>query len=496
MNHPLLYEINTRCWLAELSQKLGRTISLANVPESEFAAWEKSGFTHVWLMGVWTTGPKSRAESLKHSAMLAEFDQILPGWKQEDVPGSPYSIADYHVPKKLGDETGLQTFRKQLHARGMKLILDFVPNHLGLDHPWLSEHPEYFVHSETERAETFCQKTSVGVRWIACGKDPYFPAWTDVAQLEYRNPATCAAMTALLQSVATRCDGVRCDMAMLLLNEIFPKTWMHFPANVQMPSSEFWSDAIQAVKRAAPEFLFLAEAYWGLEGKLQSLGFDYTYDKRLYDVLIEKHPADASGHLTGCPSEYVAHSAHFLENHDEPRVAPKLAFAEHRAAVLTILGLPGMRFLQHGQFTGSRIRPPVQLGRSPVEPVNKDIAALYEKSLAALRDSAVGRGEGKILRPQEAWPGNPTAQNFVLVQWQTKPDEFDLVVVNLASHQGQCYAPLNPAKLADFRWQMNDRLSEEKHEREGKDLQERGLYLDLPAHGAQLFHFQPIRERR
>lgn len=492
MNSPLLYEINTRCWLTELSKKHGKKMTLESVPEAEFSAWKKLGFTHIWLMGVWTTGPKSRAESLQHPELLAQFDQILPGWTKDDVPGSPYSITDYSVPKNLGGENGLKKFRKRLHACEMKLILDFVPNHLGLDHLWLSEHPEFFVHSKTEKPETFRQETVRGIRWIACGKDPYFPAWTDVAQLEYRNPATRVEMTELLQSVTARCDGVRCDMSMLLLNEIFPKTWAHFPTTAQMPSSEFWSGAIQAVKHAAPEFLFLAEAYWGLEGKLQSLGFDYTYDKRLYDFLIEKHPADASCHLNDCPPEYVARSAHFLENHDEPRVASKLAFEEHRAAALAILGLPGMRFLQHGQLTGSLIRPPVQLGRTPTEPVNKDIEQLYEKLLVALRESSVGRGEGKILHPREAWPENPTAGNFVLVQWQTKQNEFNLVVVNLAPHQGQCYAPLSIQKLSDFRWKMTDRLGEERHEHEGKDLQERGLYLDLPAHGAQLFHFCPI----
>jgi hypothetical protein len=492
MNHPLLYEINTRCWLAELSEKRGKKVSLANVPENEFENWENLGFTHIWLMGIWTTGGKSRAESLKHPTLLAQFDEVLPGWTKDDVAGSPYSIAEYRVPKKLGGENGLEKFRETLHAHGMKLILDFVPNHMGLDHPWLSEHPEYFVHSETERPETFRQETSAGVLWIACGKDPYFPAWTDVAQLEYRNPATRIAMIAELQSVAARCDGVRCDMSMLLLNEIFPRTWEHFPSSYQASASEFWTDAIQAVKQNAPEFLFLAEAYWGLEGKLQSLGFDFTYDKRLYDLLVERHWIDAARHITDSSAEYIARSAHFLENHDEPRVAPKLLLAEHRVAALTILGLPGMRFLQDGQLSGSRIRPPVQLGRCPTEPAVKEITELYKKLLGAALESAVGRGQGKVLRPNEAWSENPSHQNFVLVQWQMSPKEFDLAVVNLAPHLSQCYAPLNAERLADFRWRMSDRLSEETHEREGKDLQERGLYLELPAHGAQIFHFTPI----
>jgi len=120
----------------------------------------------------------------------------------------------------------------------------------------LTEHPEYFVLSETEKAGNFSPRDFRGRSLDCVWQDPYFPAWTDVAQLEYRNLATRTAMTELLQSVAARCDGVRCDMSMLLLNEIFPKTWAHFPVNYQMHASEFWSDAIQAVKRDVPEFLF------------------------------------------------------------------------------------------------------------------------------------------------------------------------------------------------------------------------------------------------
>src|SRR5262249_55782086 len=161
--------------------------------------------------------------------------------------------------------------------KGFKLILDFVPNHLGLDHPWLKEQPDVFVQSPSEAPGTFRQETKSGVRWLANGKDPYFPPWTDTVQIDYRRGAARAAMTGLLQSVADRCDGVRCDMAMLLLNDIFPKTWAHMPVSIPPPATEFWADAITAVKKAHPGFLFLAEAYWNLEGRLQSQGFDYTY---------------------------------------------------------------------------------------------------------------------------------------------------------------------------------------------------------------------------
>src|SRR6185369_9606482 len=109
--------------------------------------------------------------------------------------------------------------------------------------------------------------------------------------------------------------------------------------------TEFWADAIAAVRRRLPEFIFLAEVYWGLEERLQSLGFDYTYDKTLYDRLISWQPGGVQKHLLGLKLAQISAGAHFLENHDEPRVAAKLEFPAHRAAALTILSLPGMRFV-------------------------------------------------------------------------------------------------------------------------------------------------------
>src|SRR5439155_7454980 len=170
--HPLLYEINTRCWLRELSDQAGEPITLANIPDFQFAAWQKLGFTHLWLMGVWATGPRARAEALNHPGLRAACDQILPGWTEADITGSPYAVADYQVPDTLGGEAGLATFRQKLHAHGIKLVLDFIPNHLGLDHPWLSERPHLFVQSPSQLPEIFPQETIVGLRWLAHGKDP------------------------------------------------------------------------------------------------------------------------------------------------------------------------------------------------------------------------------------------------------------------------------------------------------------------------------------
>jgi hypothetical protein len=297
----------------------------------------------------------------------------------------------------------------------------------------------------------------------------------------------------LLQSIADRCDGVRCDMAMLVLNDVFAKTWESFPiANHQSPAAEFWATAIPVVKETHPGFLFLAEGYWGLEARLQALGFDYIYDKPLYDGLISRDAVGVQNHLLGKTAEAVAASAHFLENHDESRIATILTPAEQRAAALLILGLPGMRFLYEGQLSGARLKIPVQLARRAEEAKQAEIANIYEQLLTVLPGAAVGEGKGQLCKPRAAWPGNPTAQNFVIVRWQKLAPQFDLMAVNLAPHRSQCYAPLGVDHLASHNWSMKDLLGEESYKRSGDDLQNQGLYLDLPAHGAQLFHFEPI----
>ena len=486
----MLYEINTRCWLRELSQSAGKAITLDTVPEAEFARWRRLGFSYVWLMGVWTSGPKSREQALS-PPMRAAYAEVLPDWQETDVAASPYAIADYHVPAALGGETGLRAFRGQLHEYGLKLVLDFVPNHVGLDHPWVRERPELLVQSATAEAGTFAQQTNGRKIWLAHGKDPYSGAWTDTVQLDYRVQATHLAMTSLLESVAARCDGVRCDMAMLVLSDVIARTWQRFPAIGPPANSEFWSEAIRAVKRTNPRFLFLAEAYWGVEPRLQELGFDYTYDKDLYDRLAGRRWSEVGGHLLSHPPEFVAHSAHFLENHDEPRIAHFLSTAEHRAAALVLLGLPGLRFLHEGQLSGARLRSPVQLIRRPREPEQPEVRRIYEEFLALLPATAVGQGRFRLCRPRAAWEGNPTADNFVIVYWESQPPEFDLVAVNLAPHPSQCYVALPALPGAVSQWSMKNRIGPGDYLRSTDELQKRGLYLDVPPHGAQLFQFRP-----
>ena len=197
-------------------------------------------------------------------------------------------------------------------------MLDFVPNHMALDHPWVESHPEYFVAgTDVDRArepQNYVRVTrKKGNLILAYGRDPYFSGWPDTLQLDYSNPDTQEAMTRELLKIAGRCDGVRCDMAMLILPEVFERTWGR-------RSQPFWPQATARVREKVPGFLFMAEVYWDLEWTLQQQGFDYTYDKRLYDRLREGHARPVREHLHAA-LDYQVKLARFLENHDEPRAA-------------------------------------------------------------------------------------------------------------------------------------------------------------------------------
>jgi hypothetical protein len=488
MDHPILYEINTRQWLADLSSRAGREITLADVDDEELVRLQQRGVTHVWMMGVWPTGPKSRKEAVTLEVLRRAYDDALPGWNDDDVLGSPYAVGAYRVWPLIGGDAGLEVFRKKLALRGMKLILDFVPNHMGLDHPWLTSKPHLFV----GRSEPFADSFVIGDRHIAHGKDPYFAGWTDTAQIDYRRRETRAAMIEELRAVASRCDGVRCDMAMLLLSDVFARTWQHVPLEpgADVAAGEFWADAVQAIKRDRKDFLFLAEAYWDLEHRLCELGFDYAYDKKLYDFVAHDKPWDMAPHLYGLGAQN-ARRAHFLENHDEPRIAAHVDPSLHRAAALLVLTLPGMRFLHDGQLEGRKTFARIQLARRTPEQVDEQVKAIYDELLPAVAESAVGRGIPTMIHAKRAWDDNASAQCFIIVQWQHpgRDDRFDLAVINLAPHRAQCKAQLTAHGLAGGQWTLTDRLGPERWLRDGDDLATSGLFLDVPARAAQLFAF-------
>jgi hypothetical protein len=367
-----------------------------------------------------------------------------------------------------------------------------VPNHAGLDHPWLIEHPERFMPGRVGSKESFPQDGPGDTRWIAHAKDPWFPAWIDTAQVDVRLAETRAALIGELRAVARRCDGVRCDMSMLLLNDVFARTWSGHPRAEATVPGEFWAEAIAACRR--PGFLFLAEAYWDMEERLQALGFDYTYDKRVTDFVVEENGAGLQRHLVGKSRDFLQRSVHFIENHDEPRVAGRLGLAAHRAASLLILGLPGMHLLHDGQLAGAKVRASVHLQRRLAEPTEPFVSAWYQELLEALPRSRVGRGEGRILQPSKIHDDSIWEQ-AVVVRWHGDDASgcFDLLVVNITPAAGRCRIDFPPGAGEIPAWTMRSRLQSSKERQfvRAECRPREGILLDIPPYGTEWLEIRP-----
>jgi hypothetical protein len=486
--HPALYQINTRVWLHELGGAIGRAATLHDVPDSALKDIAEMGFDWVWLLGVWQTGEAGRTVSLQQVEWQEEYREVLPDVVPADVCGSPFAIREYVVHRDFGGAPALARFRERLAAHGVRLMLDFVPNHTALDHPWVQQRPEFYIHGSDQdlarEPHNYRRvETRGGPRVLAHGRDPYFPGWPDTLQLNYRHPGLRRAMVDVLHTIAGRCDGVRCDMAMLLLPDVIARTWGERarPADGAAPLGEaFWPEAIAQVRARQPKFQFLAEAYWDLEWTLQQQGFDYTYDKRLYDRLRAQDGAAVRGHLLADPA-YQRRSARFLENHDEPRAAAVFPPAVHRAAAVLTLLLPGLRFVHEGQEAGRRRRASNHLRRRAAEPVDRELQAFYARLFACMRRPEVRDGGWTLLEPQPAWAGNSTWEHFVAFAWEGQGRRL-LVAANYGPTQGQCYVRLPFPDLGRRKALLSDLMdSSVAYERDGGDLAGQGLYLDVPA---------------
>jgi hypothetical protein len=492
--HPILYEIDTRSWLARLSRDRGRRIRLGDVPQEALEAILSTGADLVWLMGAWRTGPAGRTLSRGLPWLESEARAILPDFAREDVVGSPYAVADYEVSPALGGEDGLAAFRRRLALAGVGLVLDFVPNHTATDHPWVRRHPDRYVQVDDATADAdpdgwFAVRAAGHTVRIAHGRDPSYPAWRDTAQLDYRVPETRAAMADVLRQVATRCDGVRCDMAMLVLDDVFCATWHDrsaAPPAHDAPGGDFWWNAIRGVRDRYPDFLMIAEAYWDTEYRLQQLGFDYTYDKTLLDRLRWSPGEAVAGHLRA-DAEYQRRSVRFLENHDEPRAAMSFTPGRQRSAALVAATVPGMFLVHDGQLDGARTRTPVELGRRPDEPPDPAAREFYDRLLAAIGGAAFRTGVALRLEPRPTWDGDGTHAAFTAWLWAGPRRSYRLAVANLGPTTGRCFVPLALPELAGRSITLEDQLSDIRYVRDGSELVDRGLYLELPPDGHHLF---------
>jgi Alpha amylase, catalytic domain len=474
-DRPVIYEINTAVWLNALGRAGGRPVTLADVADADWDSVTPAGVDAVWLMGVWERSPAGLALALANTELQASFAEALPDLRREDVIGSPYCVRRYVVDAAFGGPEALAAARAALAARGTRLILDYVPNHVAPDHPWLTSRPQVFVRGDEDDLRTDpAGWIEVGGNVLAHGRDPYFPPWPDVVQLDAFSPAMRAATAETLADIASQCDGIRCDMAMLMTNQVFAKTWAGRTG--PEPAAEFWPAVLGYLRARYPAAVLIAEAYWDMEWVLQQQGFNFCYDKRLYDRILDGDAPAVRDHLRA-DLGYQSRLLRFLENHDEPRIAERLPGDAERAAAVAVATLPGATMWHEGQFGGRRVRPPVFLARRPDEPPDLELANWYHALLAAVAGHRVRAGAWRLLEA-DGWPDNQSCRNLVTWSWDAAGDRH-VVVVNLSAESAQARIRLDWPDLPGRSWRLTDLLDQRVFERDGDELSGPGLFVDL-----------------
>jgi len=473
--NPLIYEINTWVWLNDLSKKYDQEIDLSKVPDHEWDFIASFGFEAVWLMGVWDRSPAGIKIALEHEEIVNQFRSVLLDFVPEDVVGSPYCIKNYTVDDHLGGPDGLAAARKELKKRGMDLILDFVPNHVAPDHLWTKENPEYFIRGLVDEYfnspnEYLQQNTNIFAR----ARDPYYPPWPDVIQMNAFSEGYRKASLTTIEKIARQCDGIRCDMAMLMVNRIFNKTWGEKAGPA--PETEYWHEIIPVIKSRFPEFIFIGEVYWDMEWEMLQQGFDYCYDKRLYDRIISETAENIRLHLTA-DLEYQNKLVRFLENHDENRAIEVFEDSQYNVSAVTTYTLPGMKLLHEGQLTGRKIKIPVFLQRRPYEKENTKTLQFYDVLLSTLNQQQFHSGKWQLCEIS-GWKDNDSYLNLVAWSWIYKTKKA-LIICNLSHNSSQGKVSIPWKDISGMEIQFLDPLNNKNYKRFGDDILKDGLYVDL-----------------
>ncbi|GAB4029473.1 MAG: hypothetical protein Fur0012_03940 [Elusimicrobiota bacterium] len=442
-SNPHLIEINTRLWLKNLREKYSSPeMTISAIPDEEWLNLKHLGFDIIWLIGVWQCG-KMSTEIAKNDAGLIE-EAVRLGYDKEKICCSPYSILEYKLDESLGFEWELRALKDKLNSMGLKLFLDFVSNHAAIDRAYDDECINCLVLGDEEEykrnPKMFHVREKDGKKiYVAYGKDPNFPSWYDTVQLNYFNPITREKMKNEFLKLLELCDGARCDMVMLTLNDVHESAWgwLLSKQGFSKPQTEFWQEVISQAKQLRPDFVFLAEVYWGLEWKLQQMGFDYTYDKVIYDRLKTMGADEIRGHLRA-ERLYQKRSARFIDNHDENPSVSSMGKNKAMAAAVIISTIRGLRFYNDMQLKGSAVRVPLQFAQFDADSLrNVEMEKFYERLLLTVDHPAFHGGEWNLCEPLPMNPEDKSYRNFIAFTWIQRRT-MKIVAVNYSQETSSC----------------------------------------------------------
>jgi len=479
LNQFFIYQLNTRIFCIENGTNLQQT------PESFFSSPDVLAADALWLMGVWFPSKASVKICKSNEGLNHEFKKSLPDLQNSDIIGSPYAVYEYK-PNPIIAEHNLQLkqFRYKLNTIGKKLILDFVPNHMSVDSPLIEQYPDLFLYKK-ESSAVVCKNSFLhkNGRIYYHGRDPYFDGWTDTVQWDFSNPTTLKLHTKLLLELADVCDGFRCDMAMLPLEDVFERTH-------GIRALSYWKELIANIKEIRPDFLFIAEVYWNREYDLQQLGFDYTYDKTLYDRLKNRDGEGIRLHLEAT-EDYQNHSLRFIENHDEERAA--FTFGEYTNSDFALLCfLPGSILYHQGQKEGRKIKIPVQLARSPKEDKDYLSENFYDRAFSTIQKRQTKNLDLEIFE-LKSYDKDYSVKNCIVRSILNRDDkQLEILIFNSYSYEIIASMHLTESILQVIKLSskneliLKDILTGESYTRE-KEVLIRGMFVRLEPGKAHWF---------
>lgn len=487
LKQSFLYEINTRTFCLE------NHCTLETLPNWFFETPEFLAADMIWFMGIWKPSPRSREICMTHEGLKHEFQKALPDLQDIDIIGSPYAVYEYTPnPLVLKSWTGLKRLKTKLNRLGKKLILDFVPNHMAVDTPYLNQYPELFLHKADH--ETVCRNSFLNPangKIYYHGRDPYFDGWTDTVQWDFSRPEVLELHKRILTQIAEYCDGLRCDMAMLPQPDVFEKTH----GKKALP---YWKPLLEHIREQQNSFIFLAEVYWGREYELQQVGFDYTYDKTLYDRLKTNDFHSLKAHLEA-EEEFQNKSLRFIENHDEERAYS--TFGKVSLSYFSLLCfLSGSILYYEGQSEGRKIKLPVQLGRVPQENLPKEVQEFYHRAFKQISERELEKETFELKFFGYEFIESPVIVKGIyyfkktkVLSGRVKVLNIEFLILNFSEHIVSGWLRFDdlinkfvqgvmPEKI-----QVRDIVSNDIYEKEKSEIMERGIYIKLSPKQAHWF---------
>ena len=500
-NNETLLEISTRPYLYFLSVKYKTSINkLSLIPKEELDFLKDMRFNFIWFMGVWNNGKEGRNFDKVDESRIKTYNKNLPNWTNEDVIGSPYSIYSYDPSPEIGTFEDLKWLKEELNKRDIKLILDFVPNHSSMDAPELKSNPEYYIRKG--RLKTKIKLTDSHEKYIynnakivKIPKEEKYDnngfaygrglgckhAWKDVRQYDYSNKKLWLFQLENLIKIAKYCDGIRCDVAWLIINDIFKRCFKTINNDI---NEEFWSFAISEIKKLYPNIIFIAEVFgkkW-ISDYLLKCGFNFVYDITPFDILNKNNTNEFVERNKTIDDNYLFHSLHYTENHDLITVIENFEGNIKKANLATaiISFLPGIKMYNFGQLFGWKNTLCVQLRRILSYNINEDVLKFYKNLFHILKLDVFKNGKFHI----------SLINNIIIIKWNNEKEIlFAYFNYNEFDQKGKIIVNNNEIKNRSFEVKE---LIESKSYNLVKEENEDYYYLDFNVEAYQmkvyLFH--------